>query len=104
MIGDKWFITSVKKDSDAQKQGVTVGDQILLFGKFTPNRRDLWKMSYVIYKLDPANTLDLQIRKSDGTEKSSDNQCENDDRQGISSRAKRTKRKNTNMNLSNVRK
>ncbi len=70
MIGDECFVTSVKKDSDAQKQGVAVGDQILKFGKFAPNRRDLWKMSYVIYKLDPANTLDLQLRKPDGTDKS----------------------------------
>ncbi len=69
MIGDECFITSVKKDSDAQKQGIAVGDQILLLGKFTPNRRDLWKMTYVLYKLDPANTLDLKIRNPDGTEK-----------------------------------
>lgn len=70
MIGDECFITSVKKDSDAQKQGVTVGDQITFLGKFKPNRRDLWKMTYVLYKLDPADTLDLKIRKPDGTEKS----------------------------------
>jgi len=70
MIGDECFITSVKKDSDAQNQGITVGDQILFLGKFKPNRRDLWKMNYVLYKLDPANTLDLKIRKPDGTEKS----------------------------------
>lgn len=59
-----------KKDSDAQKQGIAVGDQIMLLGKFKPNRRDLWKMTYVLYKLDPANTLDLKIRKPDGTENS----------------------------------
>ena len=69
MIGDECFVTSVKKDSDAQKQGVEVGDQILSLGKFAPNRRDLWKMTYVIYKLDPANTLDLKLRKPDGKEK-----------------------------------
>lgn len=69
MIGDECFIISVKKDSDAQKQGISVGDQITLLGKFKPNRRDLWKMMYVLYKLDPADTLDLKVRKPDGTEK-----------------------------------
>lgn len=69
MIGDECFITSVKTDSDARKQGIEVGDQIILLGKFKPNRRDLWKMMYVLYKLDPADTLDLKIRKPDGTEK-----------------------------------
>lgn len=69
MIGDQCFVTYVKKDSDAAKQGVQVGDQLLALGKFTPNRRDLWKISYVIYKLDPSKTLDLKLRKPDGTEK-----------------------------------
>lgn len=70
MIGDECFVTSVKNDSDARGQGIEVGDQIVLLGKFKPNRRDLWKMIYVLYKLDPANTLDLKIRKPDGSEKS----------------------------------
>lgn len=69
MIGDDCMVTSIKKDSDAAKQGVEVGDQILLLGKFRPNRRDLWKMIYLIYKLAPDKTLDLAIRKHDGTEK-----------------------------------
>jgi C-terminal processing protease CtpA/Prc len=70
MIGDECFITSVKNGSDARSQGIEVGDQVVGLGKFKPNRRDLWKMTYVLYKLDPAHTLDLTIRKPDGTEKS----------------------------------
>lgn len=69
MIGDECYVTSVKKETDAARQGVEPGDQIVLLGKFKPNRRDLWKMMYVLYKLDPADTLDLRIRKPDGTEK-----------------------------------
>jgi C-terminal processing protease CtpA/Prc len=69
IIGDECFVTSVKNDSDARKQGIEVGDQIVLLGKFKPNRRDLWKMIYVLYKLDPSDTLDLKIRKPDGSEK-----------------------------------
>jgi carboxyl-terminal processing protease len=67
MIGEECYITSVKKDSDAFKKGVRVGDQVLRLGKFTPNRRDLWKMLYVLYKLDPSRELDLTLKKVDGT-------------------------------------
>jgi len=70
MIGGDCHITSIKKDSDAARQGIEVGDQIVALGKFKPTRRDLWKMMYVLYKLDPADTLDLTIRKPDGTQKS----------------------------------
>jgi C-terminal processing protease CtpA/Prc len=70
MIGGECFITSVKRDSDAGRQGIAAGDQILMLGKFKPNRRDLWKMIYVLYKLDPSETLELKIRKPDGSEKS----------------------------------
>lgn len=66
MIGDSCFIVSVKKDSDAYKQGVRPGDEIVLLGRFTPTRRDLWKMIYVLYKLDPAKILDIKIRKAEG--------------------------------------
>jgi hypothetical protein len=48
MIGDDCMVTSVKKASDAPNQRVEVGDQILSLGKFRPNRRDLWKMLYLI--------------------------------------------------------
>jgi C-terminal processing protease CtpA/Prc len=70
MIGDECMITYVKAGSDAAKQGIEVGDQILTLGKFRPNRRDLWKMLYLIYKLDPNKTLELSIRKPDGTDRS----------------------------------
>ncbi len=69
MVGDNCFVTAVKNDSDAAKQGVEVGDKIAMLGRFAPNRRDLWKMLYVIYKLDPAKTLDLKLVKTDGTQK-----------------------------------
>ena len=69
MIGDDFFITSVKKDSHAASEGVEVGDQVLLIGKHKPTRNDLWKINYLIYKLDPALELDLRIRKPDNTEK-----------------------------------
>lgn len=68
MIGDSCFITWVKKESDAFKKGIRVGDQVLTMGRFTPTREDLWKMNYVLYRLDPAKEIDLKIRKVDGSE------------------------------------
>jgi C-terminal processing protease CtpA/Prc len=70
MMGDDCFITSVKKGSDAAAQGLETGDQVLMIRNFRPTRADLWKMNYVIYRLDPLSTMDLKIRKPDGTEKS----------------------------------
>lgn len=68
MFGYDCFVISVKKDSDADKQGLQVGDQITSIGKFKPNRKDLWKIIYVLYRLDPADTVDLTVKKLDGTE------------------------------------
>jgi carboxyl-terminal processing protease len=70
MIGDECYVTTVKKDSDAHVQGIEVGDQIVELGRFKPTRVDLWKLEYVIYRLDPSSSLNLRIRKPDGTEKS----------------------------------
>ena len=68
MIGDKCFVTDVKKGSDAEKKGLKAGDQILNFGKFPPSRAHLWKILYVLYRLDPVNTVDLKTRNTEGAE------------------------------------
>jgi C-terminal processing protease CtpA/Prc len=68
MFGFDCFITSVKKGSDADKQGLEVGDQVAGIGKFTPTRKDLWKIIYVLYRLDPAESVDLTVKKLNGTE------------------------------------
>lgn len=69
MVGDDCFVTGLKKASDASAQGIGLGDQIMMIGKFKPTRNDLWKINYLIYRLDPAKTLDLKIRTPDGAEK-----------------------------------
>jgi C-terminal processing protease CtpA/Prc len=67
MFGSECFITSVKKDSDADKKGLAVGDKIINIGKYAPSRQHLWKIVYVLYRLDPADTVDLKIEKLDGS-------------------------------------
>lgn len=66
MIADKCFVVSVKKGSDAEKQGLKLGDQILSIGRYAPSRQHLWKIMYVLYRLDPANTVDLKIKNLAG--------------------------------------
>lgn len=68
MIGDECYVVSVDPNSNAAKQGVEVGDQLVSIGSFTPNRADLWKINYVIYRLAPERKLELKIKKADGTE------------------------------------
>ena len=69
MIGEKCFVTNVKKGSDAEKRGLSVGDQVLAIGKYSPTRDNLWKIMYLLYRLDPVNTVDLKIKNLSGEEK-----------------------------------
>ncbi|HEX8127926.1 MAG TPA: S41 family peptidase [Pyrinomonadaceae bacterium] len=69
MIGNECFVVSVKKGSDAEAKGLKVGDQILNIGKYTPTRGNLWKIIYVLYRLDPIDFIDLKIKSVAGAEK-----------------------------------
>jgi C-terminal processing protease CtpA/Prc len=69
MVGDTCFVTDVKRGSDAAGKGVEVGDEIAVISQFPPSRRDLWKINYLLYKLDPSDTLPLTLKKPDGTVK-----------------------------------
>lgn len=68
MIGERCFVVRVKQGSDAEKKGLKAGDQVLGIGKYAPTRENLWKITYVLYRLDPANTVDLRIRNLAGSE------------------------------------
>jgi C-terminal processing protease CtpA/Prc len=69
MMGNKCYVVTVKKDSDAEAKGLKVGDQILNIGKYTPTRDNLWKITYVLYRLDPIDFVDLKVKSVDGAEK-----------------------------------
>lgn len=70
MIGNDCLVVSVKKDSDAEKKGLTIGDKILNIGKFIPRRDNLWKIIYVLYKLDPATSIDIKVERVDANQRS----------------------------------
>jgi carboxyl-terminal processing protease len=61
MIGAHCFVTDVKKGSDAEKGGLLRGDRILAVGEYTPTRENLWKINYILYALDPQESIKLTI-------------------------------------------
>lgn len=70
MIGHDCLVVSVKKDSDAEKKGLAVGHKIVSIGKIVPNRENLWKVIYLLYKLDPSKSVGLKVEALDGSQKS----------------------------------
>jgi len=66
MVGDRCFVVVVKKDSDAEKQGLKVGDEITAIGKYPPNRNNMWLLEYLLYALDPQQSIKLFTTGTDG--------------------------------------
>jgi C-terminal processing protease CtpA/Prc len=69
MVGADCLITAVKKDSDAEKAGLEVGDKIVRIGEIKPDRDSLWKLFYVLYQLAPTEFLELTVKKENAPEK-----------------------------------
>ena len=66
MVGEKCFILSVDKDSDAQKKGMQVGDEVFAINDYGPNRENLWKMRYYYFSLRPQPFMKVDLIKPDG--------------------------------------
>jgi C-terminal processing protease CtpA/Prc len=66
MIGDKCFVTAVEPDSDAFKQGLKSGDQLVTINQFPPDRATLWKLDYLYGVLNPQPELILEVQSPDG--------------------------------------
>lgn len=66
MVGDKCFVTYVEKESDAEKKGLQVGDELYSIDGYGPTRDNLWKMQYFYYSLRPRPGLNLVAIKPDG--------------------------------------
>lgn len=47
MIGDSCYVIHVKAGSDAEKQGVRVGDRVISVNGFVPTRINLWQVNYL---------------------------------------------------------
>jgi len=66
MVGDKAFIVAVRPGSDAEKQGVREGDEILSVDGFRPTRDTLWKMVYRYFALAPAASVRMELKPPGG--------------------------------------
>lgn len=66
MIGEKCFVTSVKPGSDAAKKGLRTGDEVLSLNGFPPSRKELWKMIYYYYALNPQVNFTMNVRTPAG--------------------------------------
>lgn len=69
MVGNNCFVVDVKKGSDADVKGLKVGDIVTGVGKFAPSRENLWKMNYLLYALDPQESIKLYVLNQDRTER-----------------------------------
>lgn len=70
MIGDRCFVLSVEPGSDAAKQGLKPGDQILRVDNYEPSRPIFWKLRYMYYRLRPRARVRLTVAAPEGTERS----------------------------------
>ena len=67
-FGDACYIVSVKKESDAAKKGVKVGDLVLQLDGIRPTRANLNMVRYVYYSLSPRPGVRLVVEHPDGVE------------------------------------
>lgn len=61
MIGGKCLVTLVDPKSDAAKQGLKPGDEIVQIEGFRPNRADLWKINYYYNTISLRNGLNVKV-------------------------------------------
>jgi C-terminal processing protease CtpA/Prc len=66
MVGNVCHIFNVKHGSDAELQGVRDGDVVVNVGKVIPTRGTLWKLEYLLYRLEPEAALKLTLQGADG--------------------------------------
>ncbi len=56
IIGDRCYVSSVDKGSDAEAKGVKPGDEVLEAGGYKLERSNLWKFQYLYWRVTPATT------------------------------------------------
>jgi carboxyl-terminal processing protease len=70
-IGDDCFVTAVQKGSDAEAQGLKVGDKLLAMDGVKPTRDNSGTIWYVYHLLSPRPGLRLLVEGIDGAKRSS---------------------------------
>jgi C-terminal processing protease CtpA/Prc len=62
MVGDRCYVSSVDKGSDAEAKGVKPGDEVLEAGGHPLNRSNLWKLEYLYNILRPQPGMRVILR------------------------------------------
>ena len=70
MVGNNCFLTDVKKGSNAEKQGLKIGDRVTKIGQYAVSRENLWVLNYFIYHLEPMPLLPVTVIAENGKERS----------------------------------
>lgn len=76
MIGDRCLVTAVKPETDAEKQGLHPGDQILAIGSIEPTRDSLPKLEYVLNLLRPQPSVHVLTVHPNGEQRTLDIKAE----------------------------
>lgn len=69
MIGANCYVIDVKKGSDAEAKGVKPGDAVIAVGQYGPTRQNLWRLNYLLYALDPQQSIKLILAAPNGPER-----------------------------------
>jgi len=67
-IGDDCYAVSVKKQSDAAKQGLRVGDRVIAVDGIRLTRENLHVVNYVYFRLSPRPGMRLLVQHADDTQ------------------------------------
>ncbi len=62
MVGDSCYVLAVAGGSDAERRGIRAGDRVLAVDRYAVTRRNVWKLEYVLGRLDPRATTALLVQ------------------------------------------
>lgn len=68
-VADDVVVTAVKPGSDAEKQGLKMGDRVSSINGYPAIREKLWVLRYLFYSLRPQPSLRLVFKTPDDVEK-----------------------------------
>ena len=62
MVGNVCHVVNVKHGSDAEAQGLKDGDVVISVANIAPTRDTLWKIEYLLYRLEPEPVVKLTVQ------------------------------------------
>jgi carboxyl-terminal processing protease len=71
-VGEDCYVSAVRPGSDAETQGLKVGDRVVSLDGRPLQRDKVWLAKYLYYSLRPQPGMRLVVQKPDGTQRQSD--------------------------------